>query len=234
MFKQVMKVTTIALALSSFTASGEEFIDLFTDDQALVQVVNTTGSNFAPGANIIGGQRDIQVTAGDDVRASAEVLNDQLLIASSDLGGSGNKNFNVTVQWDGGDSASTLDTDGLGGIDFSGLTGFSADILSSDGSGSFDITIYDMSANMATISLPFIPVAAMSPQSFTIPFALFTGLNALLDLSSIGSIQLSLDGVGDTDIRVAAINAVPEPSGIALMGLSLLGLAVAARKKNRA
>ena len=109
-----------------------------------------------------------------------------------------------------------------------------AEILSSDGSGSFDITLYDTATNTATLSLPFIAVSVGFPQSFTIPFALFSALNPLLDLSSIGSIQLSLDSSGDTDIRVAAINAVPEPSGIALMGLSLLGLAAAARKKNRA
>ena len=126
MFKSfLVKSTVLALTLGSFTASANEVIDLFSDNQGFIQVVGSSGNNFALGSDIIGGERDIEVTAGNDVRASAEVRNSQLLIASSDLGGTGNKNFNVTVQWDGLDSSSVLDNDGLGGVNFSELFGFS-------------------------------------------------------------------------------------------------------------
>ena len=231
-----MKVTALALALNSFAASANEVVDLFSDNQSLIQVSNTSASSSVLGGDIIGGERDIEVTAGSDVRASAEVRNGQLLIGSNGLGAGtpGDDAFNVTVQWDGLDGSSALDTDGLGGVNFSELFGFSAEILSSDGPGTFDVTIYDTSnVQSATLTLPFIAVAIGSPETFTIPFNVFNAINPLLNLASIGSIQLSLDAEGDTDIRVASIRAVPEPSGLALMGLTLLGLVGVSRKKNR-
>ena len=238
MFKSfLVKSTVLALTLGSFTASANEVIDLFSDNQAFIQVVGASSGSSVVGVDMIGGERDIQVTAGSDVRASAEVRNGQLLIGSNGLGGGtpGEDAFNVTVQWDGLDGSSALNTDGLGGVNFSELFGFSAEILSSDGPGTFDVTIYDTSnVQSATLTLPFIAVAIGSPETFTIPFNVFNAINPLLNLASIGSIQLSLDAEGDTDIRVASIRAVPEPSGLALMGLTLLGLVGVSRKKNRA
>lgn len=231
-----IKATTSALLLGSLSVSADVTIDLFSDTQAILSV--TGGGSAASsvlGGDIIGGERDIEVIAGTGVIASAEVFNDQLLIASSG-GRGGSEVFSVEVQWDGIDGSSAVDTDGLfPSADFSQLNGFSAEVNNSDGSGSFDVTLWDTFGETAVLNLNFLPVGAPfgppGPITFSIPFTLFTGINASLDLSSIGAIVLKLASEGDTDIRVAAIRAVPTPSTLAVLGLGLLGFAGFARRK---
>ena len=232
MFKSILlKSTLVAFTLGSFTASADTVIDLFSDNQARMEVeFGASDSSSVPGANILGLERDIEVSSDTFSRASAEVAFNQLIIASNSFSTS-DDTFNVTVQWDGTDGSAGLDIDGLGGEDFSELEGFKVDILSSDHAGTFDVTMYDMAGQMSTITLPFIIVDSMAPQSFLVNFAFLQAVNPALDLSMVGAIELSVNGSGDTDIRVAAITAVPEPSSLAIMGLALLGFSAASRRK---
>ncbi|MDU0356345.1 PEP-CTERM sorting domain-containing protein [Paraglaciecola aquimarina] len=237
MFRTLLLRTTMAaFALGSISASANQVVDLFSDDQAYFQASNSSNSASATGADILGGERDIILTAAQDARVSAEVRNNQLLIASSGLGNGGavpaDESWGVEVQWDGLDNSSALDVDGLApAADFSTLNGFSADINSSDGDGAFIVTINDTFGTSAIKTFGFTKVDLGSPQTFSIPFSLFTAVSASLDLSSIGSIVLNLASSGDTDIRVAAIRAVPAPSSLAILGLGLIGFAGLARRK---
>ncbi|MDU0356344.1 PEP-CTERM sorting domain-containing protein [Paraglaciecola aquimarina] len=237
MLKSILVKTAVAsLLLGSISASANQVVDLFSDDQAYFQASNSSNSASATGADILGGERDIALVAAKDARVSAEVRNNQLLIASSGLSGSGtiapDESWSVEVQWDGIDNSSVLDVDGLSpSADFSSLNGFTADINSSDGDGAFIVTINDTFGTSAIKTFGFTKVDLGSPQTFSIPFSLFTAVSASLDLSSIGSIVLNLASSGDTDIRVAAIRAVPAPSSLAILGLGLIGFAGLARRK---
>ena len=238
MLKSILVKTVItSLMLGSFSASANVVVDLFSDNQGLLQVVGTSASSSAAGPDIIGGERDIQVIAGNDVRASAEVLNGSLLIASSALNPqnpTADDMFSVEVQWDGLDNSSDLALPPAGlapAVDFSTLSGFSATINSSDGAGFFAVTLHDTNNESAVLNLAFIPVSPLAPATFSIPFAFFTGLNPALDLSSIAAVVLKLSSSGDTDISVDAISAVPTPSSLAVLGLGLLGFAGFARRK---
>ncbi len=230
-----VKGAAIAATLLSFNTFAD-VIDLFTDDQAILSAVGTTVSSSATGTSIIGGERDIQVTAGTKVKAEVEVAYGELNIASNLAGYNGNTDalstiaYEVVVQWDGLDGSSALDEDGLGGMDLTGLSGFLVEVLSSDGFGTFTVQITDTDGNTYSMVYPIIEVDASSPVSFFIAFSDFAGL----DFSDIGSIQLTVNGTGNTDIRIASIEAVPEPSGLALMSLALVALAGIGRFKRAA
>ncbi|MGJ8680881.1 PEP-CTERM sorting domain-containing protein [Paraglaciecola sp.] len=232
MLKSIFLKTAVAsLMLSSLTASANQVVDLFTDNQDKVEIIGGVGgtdSDQVLGADIIGGERDIIVTAGTDTEASAQVTNNQLIIKSGDgYDDNGSNEFTVEVQWDGLDDSSDLNTTpGLNPVaDFDNLNGFSATINNSDGTGSFEVTLFD-TVTSSTILLPFIAVSG-APVTFSIPFAFFP----LVDLSDITAITLKLTSTGNTDIRVAAINAVSAPSSLAVLGLGLLGFAGFARRK---
>ena len=76
----ILKLAVTSLAFSSFTASANTVIDLFTDDQARMEVeFGASDSSSVPGANILGLERDIEVSSDTFSRASAEVAFNQLI-----------------------------------------------------------------------------------------------------------------------------------------------------------
>ncbi len=232
--KTISALATSILLLASHSASAV-VIDLFTDDQAILSVTGTSASSSATGTDIIGGERDISVISGSKAKTEVEVAYGELNVASNLAGYDSSADaestieYTVVVQWDGVDGSMALDDAGLGGVDLSGLTGFLVQILSSDGFGSFTVQITESDGTTFEHSYAYIAVSASNPTSFVIEFTDFAGL----DLSDIGSIQLTLNGVGNTDIRVASIETVPEPSSLAVMGLALVGLAGVARRQKR-
>jgi PEP-CTERM motif len=57
--------------------------------------------------------------------------------------------------------------------------------------------------------------------------------NGIVDFSKIGALQLQLldTGSADVDLTLDSVNAVPEPGVLSLVGLGLLGAAVAGRRR---
>lgn len=249
MLKKVFSGIAVAGLLFASASASADVIDLFSDDQSLLVVSGGTDSSTAVGGDIIGGERDITVTAGSNAIATAVVGSGELSMGSQIFGGGGDTGFSINVQWDGLDGdASSFDNAGLGSQDFGLLDGFLVEVLSSDGTGTFVIDIWDAAGEQSTLAFTFIPVDDAGPSvSFFIEFGLFTGdialagfpveyevgagVNPALDFSQISAIQLTIQGTGETDVRVSSIEVVPEPSSLALMGLALIGLAGVARRK---
>jgi hypothetical protein len=237
MFKSILIKTALAsMMIGSLGASANTTVDLFSDDQVYQTVQGGSTYNDATGPDIIGGQRDILITAGSNVRASTDVAGNELKIASnvSTTGATAaNTEFTVEVQWDGVDSTSDtslLDlTPGITPVaDFSTLNGFSATINQSDGAGFFEIFLYNSAGLDTTVLLPFNPVTLGLPVTFSIPFAYFV---PAIDLTEIIAIVLKMTSIGNTDINVASISAVPAPSSLAVLGLGLLAFTGFARRK---
>jgi hypothetical protein len=235
MFKSILiKTALLSMMIGSLSASATTTIDLFSDDQAYQSITGGVISSYANGPDVIGGERDIIITSGSNVTASTFVTGNELRIGSSSgTGGTLTDNtFSVEVQWDGldgGSSAVDL-TPGISpAVDFSTLNGFSATINKSDGSGSFAIDLYDGTGLAAAVTLFFNSVASGSPKTFSIPFANF--MPATIDLTTIKAIVLKMTAIGDVDINVASVMAVPAPSSLAVLGLGLLAFAGFARRK---
>jgi hypothetical protein len=238
MFKSILiKTALLSMMIGSLSASANTIVDLFSTDQLFQQTQNNSVINAAIGPDIIGGERDILITAGKYVKASTEVQFNELVIGSNSntvlTATALEKTFTVEVQWDGldgGDSARALTPGITPAADFSTLNGFSATINKSDGDGFFEIFLYNdglLGDNMTTVLLPFSSVTG-PPVTFSIPFAFFV---PDIDLTTIVAIVLKLTAMGDVDINVASISAVPAPSSLAVLGLGLLAFTGFARRK---
>jgi hypothetical protein len=234
MLKSILVKTALTtLLLGSLNASANVIVDVFEDDQDSQSIQGGTTDNYAVGAGILGGERDIILTAGGRVTANSKVQFDELLIGSdaASSGTAAELTFTAEVQWDGIDGSSDLNLSPgiVPAADFSSLDGFSATVNLSDGSGSFEVFIYNAAGEETSVILPFSPVTAGAPVTFAIPFTLFS---PEIDLSQIVAITLKLTAMGNTDIVVGAISAVPTPSSLAVLGLGLLGFAGFARRKS--
>lgn len=115
-------------------------------------------------------------------------------------------------------------------LDFSGYDAFYFDVVAIDGSGGFDIeiTLTDSDGTMVSAGYNVADVgvlmASFSKLSADVDFADF-------DFSQIvtASTFITSEGTGD-DFSLAEVGLVPEPSTVALLGLSLIGLGLRRRK----
>jgi hypothetical protein len=224
----IIRTAIVAITFASLTAKADVVIDLFSDNQASQSVSNGTITNSATGPNIMGGERDIILTAGARVTVNSKAQFDELVIGSSaaSTGSNADRTFTAEIHWDGVDTA--VDKSGVNltpGIfpatDFSKLDGFSASVNQSDGSGFFEVFIYNSALEVTSVLLPFEPVTSGSPVTFFIPFNFFS---PVINLTDIIAVVLKLTATGNTDVNVGAIRAVPAPSILVLLSLGLLGL----------
>lgn len=216
-------------------------------------------NEYDGGATIIGGSRDLYVetmaaTLGSQ---STEMTAGGGFLSYSQ--GSGVTGYGA-VQWDGNDNSATLDEDGLGGADLTDCTFATCDritatVLQADFGFGYAITIIDMAGNkgVLTASTQF-PVA--SPTTADYFFEWFNRADGTyfdagllfdidhtggdIDFSNIGSLMFELNvpfglvgAQADIDLTLSAITTsqVPEPGALALVGIALVGAAVAGRRR---
>jgi hypothetical protein len=229
-----------AMIIDNFEAGEDIVRDTTLDDSACVYGTQVGNGCFASqqDISILGGERDIFISklAGGNNFAGAQVLID---LTNERLGLSADSEVAATstLTYDGVDNSNTVNTTGLGGVDFTDgglITAFSFSIFKSDGDYFFNINVWDDLGNLfddasAGYSRQFQATGENEGGKNVIPFAVFDGF----DFTSVGAFQIEIDPDGiatEVDIGVDRV-AVAEPTTLALLSLGLVGLGITRRKK---
>lgn len=257
MTKFLKHVIAVAAATLAFGANAQLVIDDFNINQVAIDDTSSNGVGLwsqmnGPAANILGGQRDLYVTKvgnaaddanGDRVRASVA---GGLYRFSTDSGQNG---FGI-IRWDGvnalpadatnagAGAVTNLNATGLGGVDLASQgAGFKITVPTADLGFPFSIQVYTDASNYTTLSL-FSPGPGVYNITFAdiLNFGVSVGTGA--DFSNVGAIQAIVNVGGlvtdvDFQIDIAQLN-LPEPTTLALVGLTLLGVGVARRRSTAA
>ena len=227
----MIKFSKLSLALAAaVVATASHAAPVVVDDFSTAQakiIDTTTGdggvSSQVMGAGILGDYRDLFVEkimgpVGRQVDGSVDAAG-LAYNADSLVGGVGR------IRWDGINSGAAVDTDGLGAIDFTGSGSAIRVKLSADATVPLSMTIW---SPMASATKLFNLAAGTTFVDFL--YADFVGV----DFTKVGAIELQInDGtVLARDLSVTLVNSVPEPGTVALLGMALLGLGAARRRKN--
>ena len=159
------------------------------------------------------------------------------------------------VRWDGiaqsasGGPVQTIAFDGLAGVYLGNVLTDQFELMTvfSDGGFTFRIEAYTFgmggaqwsAVDIVSISHPvpattYIPLLAFKQCGFSDAVVTVTCANGGVDFSNLGALQAIIDPLGtqvSLDLTLNQVTVVPEPSGIALVGLALLGLGVTARRR---
>ena len=148
-------------------------------------------SQFAQSSNIVGGERDLTLTAlnGSAGRVfSASVSEDQFSLATPN-----GANGEAILQYDGVDGSSTLSTNpGLGGIDltFGSALGFQI-TATSDLDTSYTILVASTGGAQASVKATVTGSEGTVFLNYQIPFSQFTGV----DFTKVVAIQITIDAL---------------------------------------
>lgn len=260
-----MKLNTLTSALLVSTlgfsvAANASIIDLFTLPNPAVSIIDTSANGIPvttdTNANssldqadpdAIGGYRDIIVNmnvAGFPGQNSAATVGEGYFSFANGSGVDGT----ATVQWDGLDGSATLDTIGLNsanlinqpGCPVVGCNAFTATVLLADQGFEYQITVYDMDGDWATlisdtlfpVSSPYdsvyffdwfnLPATAPSPYDYFLdglPFDIARGMGAapgadnIVDFDNIGALQfvINTNGTVAVDLTIDSITKARVP-----------------------
>ncbi|MCB1585360.1 MAG: hypothetical protein KDI52_03685 [Xanthomonadales bacterium] len=191
-------------------AYSEILIDDFSADQPLLFAIGAGGSASSfvttAGSEILGTERDIELTVVSGAVVSGEVTGNALnfSVAAATTG-------EGLIMWDGVDglpSAVNLNPTGLGGIDMtqSGtLDSFRVNILSSDQPGTMILTVYTDGGNFSSATVA-IPVSAVA-LDIVIPYSSFSPqLGTGADFTNVGAVTMFVSGF-EIDTRISLIQA---------------------------
>ncbi len=255
----VAVAATAMLSIGSIAHAGI-VIDLF-DGPAQSVVTSTLGATVnnqsAANANVVGLYRDLSITKTFDNVGTVNTGESSLASGGGVLqldNATGNESLGV-ITWDGindaGAAGALVDTTGLGGLDltFGGANALLASIVAADLGFDYKIRVWDMAGNVSTLSaavqLPVQPVDGVSADYQFSWFNLADGFydiagfqftiakTGIIDFSEIGALQLELSNADtiSVDLAIGAIQTIPEPGTLALVGAALFGVAAVGRRR---
>ncbi len=197
-------------------------------------VAPTSDASSASGGGVIGGSRDIVISADLD---SNSPFTSSVTVAGGVMDYSNSTAFSSTLlfQWDGADNdPNTLDAFGLGGMNLNsgGNNAFEIGFLFDDLPATLDMTIYSMDGEVSSLQFPTTGLIFTSLSLF-IPYDLFIG-NA--DFGNLGAIELAITSpTNGADIGIDFIQTniapIPVPATIWLFGSALAGLGMIRRRE---
>lgn len=224
------------------------------------QVGSPADNSIAPNiGTILGGFRELIVDKRSDGTVGGINLNRSVNMGVSggqlDFSTSSQTTGTGIIRWDGvalsptGGPASTIAFDGLGGVNLGNVLTdqFELKTVFSDGGFVFRIEAYtfgmggtqwsaiDIVSNQHLVpTVSYVPLDAFLACGYMDATITVTCAGGGVDFSNLGALQAIIDPMGtfvSLDLTLDQVTVVPEPSGIALVGLALLGLGVTARRR---
>ena len=221
------------------------------------QVGSAADNSIAPSlGTILGGYRELIIDKKSDGDGGSNTTKQ----AKMDVG-FGKLNFSTDTQttgtgiirWDGvtqsasGGAVQAINVTGLGGVNLGNVLTdqFELTTIFSDGGFTFRIEAYtsanqwtavDIVSNQHLVpAITYVPLNAFLACGFSdAVVTVMCGSGGAVDFSNLGALQAIIDPNGtqtSLDLTLDQVTVVPEPSGIALVGLALLGLGVTARRR---
>ena len=204
----VVLAMALALCLAPFAAAAPLapiLIDHFTTPQGpLVASLGAPASSSVSGPEIVGTERDLQVTVVTGSPGNAEVRAEADQLQHSQ--GSGVR-AQTLAQWDGVDGSIALNPNGLGGMDFTvgnTMNAILIDVPLNDLPIDLIFTFYSgANSSRATLTLPGGQETGDPVATYIIPYVAFTTLaGSGANFSSVGAIELLIDGEDARDVTI--------------------------------
>ena len=210
--------TSVTVDVTADDADGTRAV-LIDDYSATSQSVtadsgNPTNTSFSPASEVVGGERDIEVTNTVGL-GQITVLVDPVAETLS-IGSLGNGEGTALLQYDGTDGSIALDATGLSSVSLTGdATGTTPDpaaglIVStrSDAAGeTLTVTVYTDAANSSSTTIN-VPLNVLETVETFVPFSSFvvaSGTGA--DFTDVGAIEASVTLAVDSDVIASIVES---------------------------
>jgi len=217
-------------ALLAFSAASVQAGVLDTFDYDVSLSVNTQGGTVSETYTSV----TSTVPAGDVTYTLTNLTdtNDFDGVTVNAAINNGNLYYSESAQVDSNLRLHYFDADALSPLDLSSDSAFYFDVISADLGLTLDLVVSDIFGDSATASYNLNHAVdantAPTPERLTLSFSSFIGN---VDFSSVFSIDAIINSPMNSDLVIAEVGTVPEPTTLAIFGLGLIGFAASRKRK---
>ncbi len=202
----------VSITSAHVNGTTVQTVDTFDTTEQVVTAdpVTTTASSSVAAAEVIGGERDVLVnylSGAGEVAVQIDRFNSNVFAFVSGLNVVGN----AVVQYDGADGdATTLDATGLGTTDFSNSDANAGILLATQGDSTGATAVVRIYSNATDFSTATITIPdQVSTEEIFVPFSAFTtGGGAGATFTSIGAVELLINGVANLDGTITVLRSL--------------------------